>query len=166
MCTRRLRTPRDDCAFRVQRFSRVNLTDDPGNANFSSPIRMHYIRMIKYYYVWLRIQYGKLRTNTDCHKCTSVGNPASSSWLCDLGIIAQIRTVVYCKSNVQTFNFMGWSLDIYYAFGHVFALHSMESFKHLKMTLRGVCCPYLEGTGTYHFIGQWFDRLILAWTLT
>ena len=28
-----------------------NLTDDPGNANFRSPIRIHYIRMIKYYYV-------------------------------------------------------------------------------------------------------------------
>ena len=64
----------------------LNLTDDPGNANFRSPIRMHYIRMIKYYYVWLRMQYGKLRTNTDCHKCTSVANPASSPWMCDLGI--------------------------------------------------------------------------------
>ena len=29
----------------------LNLTDDPGNAQFRSPIRMHYIRMIKYYYV-------------------------------------------------------------------------------------------------------------------
>ena len=29
----------------------LNLTDDPGNANFRSPIRMHYIRMIKQYYV-------------------------------------------------------------------------------------------------------------------
>ena len=29
----------------------LNLTDDPGNANFLSPIRMHYIRMMKYYYV-------------------------------------------------------------------------------------------------------------------
>ena len=29
----------------------LNLTDDPGNANFRSPIKMHYIRMIKYYYV-------------------------------------------------------------------------------------------------------------------
>ena len=28
-----------------------NLTDDPGNANFRSPIRMHYNCMIKYYYV-------------------------------------------------------------------------------------------------------------------
>ena len=27
----------------------LNLTDDPGNANFRSPIRMHYIRMTKYY---------------------------------------------------------------------------------------------------------------------
>ena len=25
----------------------LNLTDDPGNVNFRSPIRMHYIRMIK-----------------------------------------------------------------------------------------------------------------------
>ena len=29
----------------------LDFTDDPGNANFRSPIRMHYIRMIKYYYV-------------------------------------------------------------------------------------------------------------------
>ena len=29
----------------------LNRTDDPGNANFRSPIRSHYIRMIKYYYV-------------------------------------------------------------------------------------------------------------------
>ena len=29
----------------------LNLTDDPGNANFCSPIRMNYICMIKYYYV-------------------------------------------------------------------------------------------------------------------
>ena len=29
----------------------LNLTDDPGNANFRSPILKHYIRMIKYYYV-------------------------------------------------------------------------------------------------------------------
>ena len=27
----------------------LNLTDDPGNASFRSPIRMHYTRMIKYY---------------------------------------------------------------------------------------------------------------------
>ena len=46
----------------------LNFTDDPGNANFRSPIQMHNIRMIKYYYVWLRMQYGKLRTNTDCHE--------------------------------------------------------------------------------------------------
>ena len=32
-------------------FYRLNLTDEPGNANFRSPIRMHYIRMIKYYYI-------------------------------------------------------------------------------------------------------------------
>ena len=29
----------------------LNLTDDPGNVNFRNPIRMHYIRMIKYYYI-------------------------------------------------------------------------------------------------------------------
>ena len=29
----------------------LNLTDDPGNDNFRGLIRMHYIRMIKYYYV-------------------------------------------------------------------------------------------------------------------
>ena len=29
----------------------LNLTDDPGNANFRSPIWMHYICMIKDYYV-------------------------------------------------------------------------------------------------------------------
>ena len=46
----------------------LNLTYDPGNANFRSPIRMHYIRMIKYCYVWLGMQYGKLRTNTDFHE--------------------------------------------------------------------------------------------------
>ena len=66
----------------------LNLTDDPGNAYFRSPIRMHYIRMTKYYYVWLRMQYGKLRTDTDCHewfRVVSVANPASSPWMCDLG---------------------------------------------------------------------------------
>ena len=67
----------------------LNLTDDPGNANFRSPIRMHYIRMIKYHYVWLRMQYGKLRTYTDCHEwcqIVSVANPASGPWICELGI--------------------------------------------------------------------------------
>ena len=29
----------------------LNRTDDPGNANFRRPIRMHYIRMIEYYLV-------------------------------------------------------------------------------------------------------------------
>ena len=29
----------------------LNLKDDPGNANFRSPIRMHYIRVVKFYYV-------------------------------------------------------------------------------------------------------------------
>ena len=35
------------------------------------------------------MQYGKLRTNTDCHewcRIVSLANPASSSWMCDLGI--------------------------------------------------------------------------------
>ena len=67
----------------------LNLTDDPGNANFRSLIRLHYIRMIKHYSVWLRMQYGKLRTNTDCHewcRIVSVADPASSPWMCDLGI--------------------------------------------------------------------------------
>ena len=32
-------------------YYRLNLTDDPGNANFRSSIRMHYIHMIKYYYL-------------------------------------------------------------------------------------------------------------------
>ena len=72
-------------------YYRLNLTDDPGNTNFCSPMLMHYIHMIKYYYVWLRIQNGKLRTNTDFHEwclIVSVANPASSLWMCDLGIIA------------------------------------------------------------------------------
>ena len=67
----------------------LNLTDGPGNANIRSPIRMHYIRMIKYYYVWLRMQYGTLRTNMDFHewcRIVSVANPASGPWMCDLGI--------------------------------------------------------------------------------
>ena len=67
----------------------INLTDDPGNATFRSPIRMHYIHMIKYYYVWLQMQHGKLWTDTDCQEwclVVSVANPASSPWVCDLGI--------------------------------------------------------------------------------
>ena len=71
----------------------LKLTDDLGNANFRSPIRMHYIRMIKYHYVWLQMQYGKLRTNTDCHewcRIVSVANPASSPWMFDLGISGMI----------------------------------------------------------------------------
>ena len=35
------------------------------------------------------MQYGKLRTNTDCHDwcwIVSLANPASSPWICDLGI--------------------------------------------------------------------------------
>ena len=45
--------------------------------------------MIKFYYLWLRMQYAKLRTNTDSHewcRIVSVANPASSPWMCDLGI--------------------------------------------------------------------------------
>ena len=45
-----------------------NPTDDPGNA---------------------RIQYGNIRTNTDCHwwcRIVSLANPASNPWMCDLGI--------------------------------------------------------------------------------
>ena len=75
-----------------------------------------YIRMIKYYYVWLRMQYGKLRTNTDCHEwclVASVANPASSPWMCDLGI-----RPFCCMNNlyishrslyVQTYSF--WTID-------------------------------------------------------
>ena len=82
----------------------LNLTDDPGNANFRSPIRMHYMRMIKYYYVWLRMQCGKLRTNTDCHewcRIVSVSNPASSPWMCDLGITC----VFYCQPDISLLEF-------------------------------------------------------------
>ena len=67
----------------------LNLTDDPGNANFHRPIHMHYIRTIKYYYACLRMQYGKLRINTLCYdwcRIVSVANPASSPWMCNLGI--------------------------------------------------------------------------------
>ena len=67
----------------------LNHTHDPENANFRRSIRMHYMRMIKYYYVWLRMRYGELRTNTDCHEwcwIVSVANPLSSPWMCDLGI--------------------------------------------------------------------------------
>ena len=70
----------------------LNLTVDPGNANFRSLIRVHYIRMIKYNYVWVRMQYGKLRANTDCHewcRIVSVAYPASSPWMCDLDITTE-----------------------------------------------------------------------------
>ena len=43
----------------------LNLTDDPGNANFRSPIRMHYIRMIKYYYGCYTESYGPIRIATN-----------------------------------------------------------------------------------------------------
>ena len=39
----------------------LNLRDDPGNANFRSPIRMHYISMIKY----LRMITDAIRKATD-----------------------------------------------------------------------------------------------------
>ena len=48
-----------------------------------------YIRIYKYYYVWLRIQYGKLRTNFGCNewcRIISVANPAPNPWMCDLDI--------------------------------------------------------------------------------
>ena len=87
----------------------LNPTDDPGNANFRSPIRVHYIRMIKYYYVCLRMQYGKLRTNTDCHECcriVSVANPASSPWMCDLGISDQYLCYYNSFNNIGYFIFL------------------------------------------------------------
>ena len=73
----------------------LNRTDDPRNVNFRSPIRMHYIRIFKYYYVWLRMQYGNLQTNTDCHECTSVANPASHPGMCDLGITLYRRVYAW-----------------------------------------------------------------------
>ena len=75
----------------------LNLTDDLGNANFRSLIGMYYIRMIKYYYVLLRMQYGKLRTNKDCHECTSVANPASSPCMCDLGFKDITESSLNCQ---------------------------------------------------------------------
>ena len=80
---------------------RIKLTDDPGNANFRSLIQMHNMRMIKDYYVWLRMQYGKLQTNTDCHqwcRIESMANQASSPWMCDLGITGIIspRLSILC----------------------------------------------------------------------
>ena len=48
----------------------LNLTDDPVNANFHSPIRMHYKRMIKYYtYDWgcNTESYGPMRIATNVH---------------------------------------------------------------------------------------------------
>ena len=36
-------------------YFKLNLTDDPGNANIRSLIRMLNIRMIKYYNLWLRM---------------------------------------------------------------------------------------------------------------
>ena len=98
---RSLLMPRSHIHGSPRRFSYgLNLTDDPGNANFHSPIRMHYIWMIKYYYVWLGMRYGKPRINTDCHewcRIVSVANPASSPWMCDLGIKSQYRFTVRLK---------------------------------------------------------------------
>ena len=51
----------------------LNLTDDPGNANFRSPIRMHYIRII--------MLTDAIRKATDQYglpRMISMANPASS----------------------------------------------------------------------------------------
>ena len=48
----------------------LNLTDDIGNANYRSPIRMHFKRMIKYDYVDYGCNtesYGSLRIATNVH---------------------------------------------------------------------------------------------------
>ena len=79
-------------------YYRLNLTDDPGpgNANFRSPKQMRYLCIIYYYYVWLRMQYGNLRTNRDCYECISVANSTSSPWMCDLGITDEgVRNVIF-----------------------------------------------------------------------
>ena len=104
----------------------LNLTDDPGNANFCSSILMHYICMVKYYYVWLRmLRIRKLRTNTDCHewcRIASMVNPASSPWMCDLGIRYQLTR---------------WSLSI------IPSLQIKNYFSYLKLFLdQNICCEY------------------------
>ena len=43
----------------------LNLTDDPGNANFRSPIRMHYIRTTSYDYGCNTESYGPIRIATN-----------------------------------------------------------------------------------------------------
>ena len=46
-------------------------------------------RMDKYYYIWLRVQNGRLQTSTDCHELcliVSVASGAFNPWMCDLGI--------------------------------------------------------------------------------
>ena len=46
----------------------LNLMDDHGNANFCSLIRMHYIPMIKYYYLPYNTEsYGPIRIATNVH---------------------------------------------------------------------------------------------------
>ena len=53
VCSYEILMPRSHIHESPRRFHyRLNLTDDPGNANFPSSIRMHFIRtcMIKYYY--------------------------------------------------------------------------------------------------------------------
>ena len=46
-------------------FYGLNLTDHPGNANFRSPIRMLYIRMITYDYGCNTESYGPIRIATN-----------------------------------------------------------------------------------------------------
>ena len=46
-------------------YYRLNLTDDSGNAHFRSPIRMLYIRMIKYYYGCNTESLGPIRIATN-----------------------------------------------------------------------------------------------------
>ena len=62
------------------------------------------------------MQYVKLRTNTDCHewcRIVSVANPASSPWMCDLGInvytllelvrVVSLNTEYQNESNIYFF---------------------------------------------------------------
>ena len=44
----------------------LNLTDDPGNANFRSPIRVHYVRMITDATRKATDQYGLPQMMPDC----------------------------------------------------------------------------------------------------
>ena len=45
----------------------LNPTDGPGNANFRSPIRMHYIRTTTYDYGCNTESYGPIRIATNVH---------------------------------------------------------------------------------------------------